>query len=183
MSAAAFLVAAAVALTLDAALMPAFTLWGAAPSVVGCVAAFVALHADRRAACWGCWTLGLMLDLSTPMPVGGAATIVPGPFAVGFALGAVLVLGLRADVSRRTEVATAAATFVLLLMASLVWTAVWMVRGWWPDGEWVWAGSAIGELGGKMWWCAISAFGALPLSWLLGRTYAWWNFPLSWRRR
>lgn len=178
-----FVLAAAVALTLDASLMPALTLGGAAPSMVGALAAFVALHAERRTAWWACWTLGLLLDLSNPMPVAGAATFVPGPFAVGFTLGAALILGTRAEIARRSFLANGAATLALLLMASVFWTGVWMVRGWWPDGEWVWAGSALGELGRKAWWSLWSAVVAMPLSLLLGLTFDRWGFAVSWRSR
>jgi rod shape-determining protein MreD len=115
----AFILAAAAALTLDASLMPAFAFGGATPSLVGCVAAFVALHAERRRAWWGCWVLGLLLDLSSPMAIGGAVTFVPGPFALGFALGAALVLSVRAEVMRRSMVAASVATLAMMVMASL----------------------------------------------------------------
>ena len=183
MKPAVFVLAAAVALTLDASLMPALSLGGAAPSLVGALAAFIALHAERRAAWWGCWTLGLLLDLSSPMPIAGAATFVPGPFAVGFTLGAALILGTRAEISRRSFVAQGVATLVLLLMAGLVWTSVWMVRGWWPDGDWVWAGSALGELVRKGWWSLWSAAVAMPLSLLLAPALERWFFTAAWRSR
>jgi rod shape-determining protein MreD len=179
----AVILAAAAALTLDASFMPAFSFGGATPSLAGCVAAFVALHAERRRAWWGCWLMGLLLDLSSPMSIGGSVTFVPGPFALGFALGAALILSLRAEVMRRSMVAAAVATLALLAMASLVWTTVWAVRGWWPDGQWPWAGSAAGELSRRLLWSGISAIAALPVSWLLGRTFDHWAFPASRRRR
>ena len=61
MSWSAFILAAAVALTMDASFMPVFEFAGVTPSLVGCLAAFVALHAERRAAWWGCWALGVLL--------------------------------------------------------------------------------------------------------------------------
>jgi rod shape-determining protein MreD len=183
MSLATFLIAAALALTLDSAIMPLCTLMGATPSLVGCVASFVALHAERRAAWWGCWALGLLLDLSSPMPVGGAVLLVPGPYALGFTAGAALILQARAEVSRHSYVTSLVATFAMLVMASLVWTSIWTVRGWWPDGDWAWMGGPAAELGRKAWWSLWTALVAVPVSLVLDRTERWWGFVVPWRTR
>jgi rod shape-determining protein MreD len=179
----AFILAAAVALTLDASLVPAFEFAGAAPTLVGCLAAFVALHAERRRAWWGCWWLGLMQDLSSPMSIDGTVTFVPGPYALGFALGAALILAVRAEVMRRSMVAASVATLGLLVMAGVVWTMVWTIRGWGPDGSWPWVGSAAAQLWHMLVRAAVTSVVALPVSWLLGRTFDHWGFPASRRHR
>ena len=183
MSWSAFILAAAAALTLDASLMPAFDFAGATPSLIACVAAFVALHAERRRAWWGCWWLGLLQDLSSPMAIDGTVTFVPGPYALGFALGAALVLVVRSEVMRRSMIAAAVATLGLLVMAGIVWTMVWTLRGWASDGSWPWVGSAAAQFGRMSMRAAVTAVVALPVSWLLGRTFDHWGFPASRRRR
>ncbi len=179
----AFILAAVVALTLDASLMPAFEFAGATPSLVGCLAAYVALHAERKRAWWGCWWLGLLQDLSSPMSVEGTITFVPGPYALGFLLGGALILAVRAEVMRRSMVAASVATLGLLSMAGLVWTMVWTLRGWSSDAGWPWTGSALGQLWQMFLVAMISGVVALPISWLLGRTFDHWGFPASRRRR
>jgi rod shape-determining protein MreD len=179
----AFILAAAVALTLDASLMPALEFAGATPSLVGCLAAFVALHAERRRAWWGCWTLGLLVDLSSPVAIDGSMAFVPGPNALAFTLGAALVLSLRAELMRRSMIAAAVATLGLLALASLAWTMVWTLRGWGPDGEWPWTGTASSQLLRDLTRAAVTAVLALPVSWLLARTFDHWGFPASRRRR
>jgi rod shape-determining protein MreD len=180
---AAFTLAAAAALTLDASFMPVLRFAGTTPSLVGCVAAFVALHADRRRAWWGCWLLGLLLDFSSPVAVGDALGFVPGPHAMGFTFGAAAILSLRSEVMRRSMVASSAGTFLLLLGASLVWTALWIVRGLWPDAAVPWVGNSAAELGHQALDALASGILAIPVSWLLGRTFDHWGFPASRRRR
>jgi rod shape-determining protein MreD len=183
MSWAAFTLAAAAALMLDASFMPVLRFAGTTPSLVGCVAAFVALHADRRRAWWGCWLLGLLLDLSSPVAVGGSLGFVPGPHALGFTFGAAAILSLRSEVMRRSMVAASAGTLVLLLAAGLVWTSMWIVRGLWPGAAVPWAGSSASELMHQFLDAVASAALAIPMSWLLGRTFDHWGFPASRRRR
>jgi len=183
MSWSAFILTAAIALTMDASIMQVFEFMGATPSLVGCLAAFVALHAERRVAWWGCLMLGLLFDLSSPVSIAGALVFVPGPYAAGFALGAAAVLSVRAEVMRRSMLAAAFATLALLILASLVWTMLWTLRGWLPAGEVPWAGSAAGELFRKMVWSCVTAIASLPVAWLLGRTFHYWDFPASRRRR
>lgn len=183
MSWAAFTLAAAAALTLDASFMPVLRFAGTTPSLVACVAAFVALHADRRRAWWGCWLLGLLLDLSSPVAAGGALGFVPGPHALGFTFGAAAIMSLRSEVMRRSMVASSAGTFLLLLAAGLVWTAIWIVRSMWPDASLPWTGSSFAELTHQVLDAVASAVLAVPVSWVLGRTFDHWGFPGSRRRR
>jgi rod shape-determining protein MreD len=178
----AFILAAAVALTVDASLMPAFEFGGATPTLAGCLAAFVALNAERRRAWWGCWWIGLLQDFSSPAAIEGTVTFVPGPNALGFALGAALVLSLRSEVMRRGMVASAAGTLGLMVMAGLVWTMVWTIRGWTSDGSWPWIDGSLAQFGRMLMRAAVTAVAAVPFGWLLGWTFDHWGFPASRRR-
>jgi cell shape-determining protein MreD len=172
-----FILATLVALPMDAAFMPVFAVGGAVPSLAGMLAAFVSLHALRRSAWWGCFLLGLLVDLSSPQLVAGELLFLPGPNALGFALGSAAVTLLRGVLLRRSMLTVAAMTFVLLLAASLVWVFLWSVRGIWPDGAVPFVGGATAELGKRLGWCLWSMALALPVGWALNRSHAWWGFP------
>ncbi|MCE9619110.1 MAG: hypothetical protein K8R92_04305 [Planctomycetes bacterium] len=172
-----FILAVAIALPMDAAFMPVFSIGGASPSLAGILAAFVSLNALRRSAWWGCFLLGLLVDLSSPQLVGGELLFLPGPNTLGFALGSGAVTVLRGLLLRRSMLTVAAMTFALLFAASLVWVFLWSMRGLWPDAAVPFAGSAMQELGKRAGWCCASAVMGLPVGWALNRTYGWWGFP------
>ena len=172
-----FILAVALVLPIDAAFMPVFSIAGASPSLAGILAAFVSLNASRRAAWWGCFLMGLLVDLSSPQLVMGSLLFLPGPNTLGFALGSGTVTVMRSLLLRRSMLTVAAMTFVLLLAVSLIWVFIWSVRGIWLDGSVPFSGSALQELGKRMGWCLSSAVVGLPIGWALNRTYSWWGFP------
>ena len=172
-----FFLAVAIVLPMDAAFMPVFSIAGASPSLAGVLAAFVSLNASRRAAWWGCFVIGLLIDFSSPHFIAGSILFLPGPNTLGFALGSAAVTVVRALLLRRSMLTVSAMTFVLLLGVSLVWVFIWSVRGLWLDGTVPFSGSALQELGKRMGWCLSSAAMGLPVGWALNRTYSWWGFP------
>ncbi len=175
---AAFLVAVAVALAVDAALMPAFELGGAVPSTLAILVAFVTLLGSRTAAWFGAVVAGIALDLSTPIPWGGGELVVIGPWALGFAFGSGLLLSLRASLVRRNILTMALSVFLLLMSASLAWCAVWSARAWLPESLPPWgAGSVFGAFGQRFRWALWSSAFAVPVGWALFRTLPLWSFP------
>ena len=96
-----FFLAVAIVLPMDAAFMPVFSIAGASPSLAGVLAAFVSLNASRRAAWWGCFVIGLLIDFSSPHYIAGSILFLPGPNTLGFALGSAAVTVVRALLLRR----------------------------------------------------------------------------------
>lgn len=175
-------VAAYAAFAVEAGLGPLLRIAGVTPSLLLLLVAFVALWAEASAAVWAAVVLGVLADL---LP-GGVAV---GPHAVGFALGAWLVLQVRGLVFRQ-------ATWTILAMTLLVGIAAYPVaevlvslRFWW---------SGVDAAAGKDWpgfWSRLgvdtlrllyTAVLALPLGWLLDRSAPWWRFatrPSAERRK
>jgi hypothetical protein len=96
----AFILLAWVLLGLELGLKSALELGdtGIAPSFVVPLGIFIALGAPPTRAVWFCIVLGVLMDLTSSAPVvaggAGGSTIV-GPWALGMALAAQLVLALR----------------------------------------------------------------------------------------
>jgi len=173
-----FLIMLAIALAADAALMPALALGGATPSMVAVLVTFVVVLAARDSAWFAAVLAGAALDLAAPLPFDGRTIIVIGPWALGFAFGAQVLLTLRGMLVRRNPLTIAASTFVFLMAASLVWCAVWSIRAWLPDSLPPWAGeSVLRAFAERSRWALWTAALALPLGWLLLRTVRAWSFP------
>ena len=172
-----FVLALVIVLPLDAAFMPVFSIGGTSPCLAGVLAAFISLNASRRAAWWGCFLMGLLVDLSSPQLVMGSLLFLPGPNTLGFALGSGTVTVMRSLLLRRSMLTVAAMTFVLLLAVSLIWVFIWSIRGIWLDGSVPWPETALLELGKRIGWCLSSAVMGLPVGWALNRTFSWWGFP------
>lgn len=173
-----FMIALALALVLDASLMPALELGGVAPSLVAVLVAFVALQAQRDAAWNAAVVAGVALDLSSPMPYDGRELVVIGPWGLGFAFGALLVLAIRGSLMRRNLLTMAIVVFILLMAASLAWCAVWSARAWLPASLPPWGdGSVLGAFGERFRWALWSSALSIAVGWLLLRRLSFWGFP------
>lgn len=173
-----FLLMLGVALSVDAALMPSLQLAGAVPSSVAILAVFVGLLAARDSAWFAAVIAGAALDLAAPVPFDGRTIIVVGPWALGFAFGAQLLLTIRGSLVRRNPLTIAASTFAFLMAATLVWCAVWSIRAWLPGSLPPWGDdSALRALAERSRWALWTAAVALPLGWLLTRSVRAWSFP------
>jgi fucose 4-O-acetylase-like acetyltransferase len=104
---------------------------GIAPSFVIPFAVFIALTAPPTAAVWACLILGLGLDLTTAVPVRegaiGSPTLV-GPYALGLALAAQLVLAIRGMLMRHNPLTMGAISFLASCLLYLVVAAMLAVR-------------------------------------------------------
>ncbi len=98
------------------------------PGFILPLAVFAAGAAPPAAALWSALVLGLIVDLTSPLPTqpGGIITVV-GPHALGFLLTAQLVLALRGVVIRRNPltvgVLAGVGTFVTAIVVAAVFTA------------------------------------------------------------
>ncbi|MCH2133048.1 MAG: rod shape-determining protein MreD [Phycisphaerales bacterium] len=181
-----FIVSAIVAVALDTGFSTVFTLRGAwflTPSFTACLVAFTALMAPPVAAIWAAWLVGMLVDLSPGVGEAAGSLHVIGPHALGYALGAWIVLNLRIYMFRRRVLTVALLTFLCVLAAGLVQVAIGILRFWmpWAGGELVpfGAGEMLHEAGNA----AYSALLAIPVGWVLLQTVPLWRFDYGTSRR
>lgn len=170
-----------VASALDVSFAPMFSVWGAAPSFALPIVAFLALLAERRAALWAALLAGALADLTDPAIAGPVAPLyLLGPHALGMALGASAVIQIRGALKKRSLVVLMTATLTVGILSDVVWTFVWALRGWFPQGSTPWGdGAALGALGGEALGTALSACAAIPVGWALLKLMPWWSFPAT----
>lgn len=176
-----FVIALAVALSLDSSFLQVLAIGPVFPGICGALVVFVALFAPRLTALWAALITGLMLDLGSPSISGeGLAFHVIGPHALGFVLGAYLVVLLRSVVVRRNPFTVGMLVLPCLLAMSAVSMAIWSVRGFYSDAPVPWGdGSIGGELGRSIGWAVYSALLAIPVGWLLLLSWSLWRFDPS----
>ena len=181
-----FVLFTVLAVGLDNGFGSVFTLRGAwflAPSFAGCLVAFIALSAPAPTVVWAGWFVGLLIDLSPGLGEAVGSLHVIGPHALGFALGAWLVLTLRIYVFRRRVLTVAMLTFAVVWAAGVVQVLLGIVRFWlpWAGGELVPFG--IGELLHATGNAAYSALLAIPVGWMLIQSISIWRFDYGTTRR
>ena len=99
-----FIVASCLAVALDMGLSGAMTLRTLGfitPSFAGCLVAWIALFGRADCVLWGAWILGVLTDLTPGSMEGSQLVFIVGPHALGFPLGAWLVLTIRSMVFRQ----------------------------------------------------------------------------------
>lgn len=170
-----------VASALDVSLAPMFSVWGAAPSLTLALVSFLALLAERRAAISAALLAGALADLTDPAISGPVAPLyLIGPHALGLALGVSAVIQIRGALKKRSLLVLMTATVAVGMLSGVVWTFLWALRGWFPQGSTPWSdGSALGALGGESLAAALSACAALPVGWVLLKLMPWWSFPAT----
>ncbi|MDG2094539.1 MAG: rod shape-determining protein MreD [Phycisphaerales bacterium] len=181
-----FVIAAFIAVALDSGFSSIFTLRGAwflTPSFAACLLAFVALLGPPVVVVWAAWFLGMLADLSPGLGESGGGLHVIGPHALGYPLGAWLVLNFRTWMFRRRVTTVAMLTFVCVLAAGVVQIAIGILRFWLP-----WAGGGLvpfglGEILHECGNAAYSAILAIPVGWLLLQTLPMWRFDYGTSRR
>ncbi len=183
-----FAVAAVVGLVLDQALLDALALDPASrqirPSLCAALAVFVALSAPRFPALWACYLLGLLLDLSSPLVLGGSGVFhLVGPWALGYTAGAWILLRTRRSLLRQRPLTLGAMTVVFLLAVHAVAVAVYVVRSFHPGPELSWAsGGLAAEIGRRLLVSLYCGLVAVPAGWLLLRTVPLWRFQTAERQ-
>ena len=180
------MIAAILAVALDSGFSGIFTLRGAGfltPSFAACLLAFVALLGPPVVVIWAAWFLGLLVDLSPGLGEAGGGIQVIGPHALGYPIGAWVVLNFRTWMFRRRVVTISLLTFLCVLVAGLVQTIIGILRFWlpWAGGELVPFGAyeMMHEAGNA----AYSALLAIPVGWILLQTFPLWRFDYGTSRR
>lgn len=179
----AFVIAALLATSFDSGLselMRIAALGDVRPSLAAAVAVFVALLGPRTSALWACFVLGLMRDLSNPITADwGRVVYLPGPYALGFALGGWLILKLRPSLLRRRSLTVGAVTVLLMLAAQSVAVLLGVIRGatWYPGGALHWTDATVtAELWRRLLLSVYSGLLAIPAGWVMLRTARLWGF-------
>ncbi len=168
-----FIIFAFLAVVAQLSVRNAFTLYsirGISPDFVAALAVFVALFANRSAALWACWTLGLLVDLAPP---DGSTYHLIGPHALGYAAGGYLVLQLRSMVFRRRAITMGFLTFLALIAASLVAVMLLSIRSWYPNEL---AYAPLNDLGRRVLIAVYSGVVAIAIGWLLNKSVPLWGF-------
>jgi len=116
---------------LELALLPVFDAGsrGVHPSMVIPLLVFVAINAPRKPTLWAAIILGVVMDLLSPMPAvdGGTITII-GPHALGYLLGAHLVLTVRGMLIRRNPLTMVVMSMFVMLVAQVVFVSIFTAR-------------------------------------------------------
>ena len=157
--------------------------WFLTPSFAACLLAFVALLGPPVVVVWAAWILGMLADLSPGLGESGGGLHVIGPHALGYPLGAWLVLNFRTWMFRRRVTTVAMLTFVCVLAAGVVQIVIGILRYWlpWAGGELVPFG--LGEILHECGNAGYSAILAIPVGWLLLQTLPLWRFDYGTSRR
>lgn len=185
-----FIIFALIGIAIDGGLLDVLrieSLWDVRPSFCAVLAVFVALSAPRLAALWGCFVLGLLLDLSTPYTADGNRIVwLVGPYALGLLAGGWLVVRGRTMVFRRRALTIGVMTVGCLLVAQAVIVVLLVLRsrGWYPGGPVHWTDFSLGiEVLRRILVALYSGLFGVPAGWLLIRTLPLWGFQTSGHRR
>ncbi len=151
-----------------------------APNFTLILMVWIASMGPTHAVRWAALVLGLLVDLLAQYPtVDGRATIVAGPYALGFVLGAALTIQLRSLVYRKHPLITGLLTAVagacafvpaifLLTMRRVVYAGL--------DSEHVILWVASDQLVHAFLTVIYSAVIAVPTGWILNRTSGLFGF-------
>ncbi len=180
-----FAIFALLALAIDAGLSDLLrieSLWDIRPNFCGVLAVFVALSAPRTSALWGCFVIGLLLDLSIQHTIGGNRGVyLVGPYALGLLAGGGLVVRGRTMVFRRRALTIGVMTLMALLVAHAIIVVLLVLRSrsWYPGGPIHWPDTSVGvELLRRILIALYSALAAMPAGWLLVRTLPLLGFQM-----
>lgn len=148
------------------------------PDFVLILAAFIGLWASPNAVLWGCCLLGVLVDLSKPVPVGASTTLaLLGPATLGYLFGGYAMLQIRGLLHRTSPLAVAVMSLAggvfihlgavaILSMRSATWLFNQPIVGW----------DAADELIHRFFILLYTAVAAVPIAWLLAYTQPLWGF-------
>ena len=173
-----FIIALAVFLVMDQSFLQVLAVGSVFPGICGTLVVYVAMFSPRSTSLWAALLCGLMLDLGSPDVLSTGESIhVIGPYALGFTLGAYVVLLLRSIVVRRNPLTIAMLLIPCLVVSSVVYLAVWSLRGFYAETILPWGELSLGsEMGRIFGWILYSSILAVPVGWLLLLSWEFWKF-------
>lgn len=181
-----FIIAAAIAVALDMGMASAMTLRSlgfVTPSFAGCLVAYMALFGRTDHVLWGAWFLGVLTDLSPGSTEGQELVFIIGPHALGYVLGAWIILNIRSMVFRHRIFTLCVCTMICVLSAGFLVVVIGIVRFWLP-----FTGGAVVPFGLKelvqfVGDAIYSGLLAVPFGWLLFQVMPLWRFDYGVGRR
>ncbi len=142
---------------------------GIAPSFVLPLMVFVALWAPARVAVGAAFCLGLLVDLTGPILIDGTTQAIAGPHALGYMLGAALVINTRGSVMRRNPVTLIVMTILAGIASTIVVVFLHSIRDFYDPFAWKPSSELVVGLASSLYSAATAAllsvvlFAMLPL--------------------
>lgn len=125
----AFAIAAWICFGLEIGLRDYLSLHSAAPSFIVILLVYVAMHAPQRAVLWSALVLGAIVDLTGSITVTPRGTaVLLGPNALGFLLGAQIVLSLRGMIVSRNPLSLGVLSLLVGAVTQIVFVAFFTVH-------------------------------------------------------
>lgn len=153
------------------------------PSIVVVLMVFIAMGAPQTIALWSALILGLLVDMTSPLPIVTAMqetrdVALPGPYALGYVTGAYAVLQIRGMAFRDSPFALAimvfaAGLFVHLVSVSLISFRALPIHPSDAIPNW----HAADELVAAFFNLLYTTLLAIPLGFLLIKSDPLWGFP------
>lgn len=107
----------------------AFGPLGIAPSFVLPLVVFLALSAPPRAALWAALVLGIIIDLTWPITRSDGGTLISiGPYALGYLIGAQVVISLRGMVMAKNPLTLVVLTVFAAIVGQILLVAILGIR-------------------------------------------------------
>jgi cell shape-determining protein MreD len=151
-------------LGIDLGARAALTIGGsAAPSLLAALVALIAAFAPATAALWVALLAGALVDLTTPVATTEGPTLVLGPSALGFVVGAYVVVTLRTLFARRHATALVVLAVLAAGAAGLVAAGLLALRQVTDSGFTLAGPQVLGRIGSAL-YTAVPAMG-LALVW------------------
>lgn len=118
-----FAIAAWISFGLEIGVRDMFSLrpWSPAPSFVVALLVFIAMHASQRAVLWAAIILGVIVDLTGSFTLDtGKSAVILGPNAIGFLIGAQIVLALRGMIVSRNPLSMGVLAIAVSAVSQIV---------------------------------------------------------------
>ena len=157
--------------------------YSATPGLLLILAVFLGLAAPTPVVVWSALALGVLYDLAHPVMIGDVDTAanvaIIGPGTIGFLVGAFVLLRTRGLVYRGSLVSIALFTFITGVFVHLTIVFIFAVRGLsflFLPGEAIVGWSWSGELVSRFISLICTSFLALPIGWVLLRSFGMFGF-------
>ncbi len=166
-------------LLLESGLRTLLAIGYTSPSLMLILLVYISLWAPTTIAVWAALTLGLLVDLTTPVQVAHQAGDVSliGPACLGYVAGSYVTVQLRGMVFRDSALATAVLVFIAGAFVHLVVVAILTMRALpWPVAEPIPGWNAADQLVARFLELLYTGVITVPIAYVLTRLKWLWGF-------